>query len=156
MTETTTTMLQTVATPVLKKALALAFADCYGAMAMCRALGNAAEIPAWTLCDNHTREQMVAEALSRGVRLRAIKTSVDNVTLTQSYAYKLLYPQPIKSEKVYESLRAKSKALVESTRGKGYSECFYIHREIKLIGKRTNNWYIAKHRAAKAANNSQV
>lgn len=70
------------------KALGLKCAMCYGALALCRALGRADEDNAWWLASNHTIVELLEEAKERGIDLSSAQTEVEHQPLLESMKYR--------------------------------------------------------------------
>lgn len=80
------TITQPVSDKHLLEAISLRISGCFGAMSVANALGGSPSVP-WALARKHGLDELVADALDRGLDVRGIKAAVDGTPFMETPAY---------------------------------------------------------------------
>jgi hypothetical protein len=83
---TMTTISEPISNAVLSEAISLRISECYGAMDIANRLGGSPSV-AWKVARAHRLAELVADALDRGIDVRAIKAAVDKTAFCDTKAY---------------------------------------------------------------------
>lgn len=117
---------------ILIRAISVRFSECFGAMSAAR-IFSGQPCAWWDVIENHSAQDIIKEAVARGINLSGITISIPQQSLTESFAYKMLYS--ISNEEEYLKFIEMEKNFASKIKSKCSNWELY-YRDIRTVRMR--------------------